>query len=180
MRQARFFGRSLFFLVLISLNGSASGQDDSTATIQEEHKSFYRVNSEIDFNTILELSTYQIQDVLSVTLNYNMAFSSLDAQCLADDTVVQEISLPQGLGERVTCAFDGRFPARFALRLTGDGGQIQVTAVEANVIINEPDQEIGQTVFQPSSSPTETASMSPVSARTVGRTSSFAAARRGS
>ena len=155
MRQARSFGCSLFFLVLISLNGFVFAQEESTSTIQEEHKSFYRVNSEIDFNTVLELNTHQVQDVSSVTLHYNMAFSSLDAQCLAGDIVVREISLPKGLGKKVTCAYDGRFPAKFALRLTGDGGQIQVTAVEANVIIKEPDQEIGQTVFLPSASPTE-------------------------
>jgi len=155
MRQARFFGYSLLFLVLISLNALVFGQEESTATIKEEHKSFYRVNSKIDFNTILELHTYQVQDVVSVTVHFNMAFSSLDAQCLADDAVVQEMSLPKGLGERVTCAYDGHFPGQFALRLTGDRGQIQVTAVEANVILEQSDQEIGQTVFQPDSSPTE-------------------------
>jgi len=50
-----------FFFILIILNGLVFGQEASTATIQEEHKSFYRVNSEIDFNAILKLHNYYVE-----------------------------------------------------------------------------------------------------------------------
>ncbi len=135
---------SLFFLILISLNGIVFGQEGST-TIKEEYKHFHGVNSEVDFNAILRLDNYEIQEVVSVAIHYNMALSSLDAQCLANDVVVQEIDLPKGLGNKVTCAYSGQFPGTLALRLTGDKGQIQVTAVEANVITGRSDQESGQT-----------------------------------
>ena len=85
MRQIRFFGYSLFFLILIFLNGSASGQDDSTATIQEEHKSFYRVNSEIDFNTVLELNTY--------SMLVDLAAFHHEANVLEQTDIVQRVAL---------------------------------------------------------------------------------------
>ena len=139
MRRLKFFGNFVFFFILISLSGFIFGFEESTVTIQKEHKDFYRVNSEIDFNAILELHNYQIQRVLSVTLHYNMAFSSLTAQWLADGKVVQETDLPRGLGKRISCAYNFQYPGKIALRLKGDKGQIQVTAVEATVIKGKPD-----------------------------------------
>jgi hypothetical protein len=129
------------------LSGSVLGQDASTTSIREEHKSFYRADSEIDFNTILNLETRAIQTVLSVTLEYNMAFSSLGAQCLADDAVVQERSLPKGLNKKFTCAYDRQSPGTLALRLTGDRGQIQVTAVSAKVILGGSESADEQSVI---------------------------------
>jgi hypothetical protein len=155
MRRAKYPQYVLFLLISILLSGFVFAQEETTATIQEKHRSFYKANSEIDINTILNLGAYEIQKVLSVTLDYNMAFSSLDAQCLADKRVVQEISLPKGLGKSITCDYDVRFPGALALRLQGDRGQIQVTAVEASVIVGESDKEIAQTEFQSSSSPAE-------------------------
>jgi len=61
MMRTGYPGYFVFFLISMSLNEFVVGQEASTATIQEEHKSFYRVNSEIDFNAILKLHNYYVE-----------------------------------------------------------------------------------------------------------------------
>lgn len=141
MGRMKFYGYLIVFLVLISLTGLIFGQEESTEIIRKEHRHFYAVDSEIDFNAILELRKYQIQRILSVTLHYNMAISSLTAQWLADNKIVKEIDLPKGLSKSITFSYNSRIPGDMALRLRGDRGQIQVTAVEAEVIIGTSDRE---------------------------------------
>lgn len=148
MGHLKFFRYLIVFLTLISLSGSIFGQEGSTEIIQKEHKRFYQVNSEIDFNAILELHKYQIQRILSITLHYHMAISSLSAQWLANDKVVKEIDLPRGLNKSVTCTYNSQFPGKIALRFKGERGQIQVTAIEAKVIKGMSDRGSKKTILQ--------------------------------
>lgn len=148
MKRTKFIRNFIVFLILISLCGFVFGQDESTEIIQKEHKRFYQVDSEIDFNAILELDKYRIQKILSITLHYHMAISSLSAQWLADDKGVKEIALPKGLNKSVTYTYNVRFPGKIALRLKGDRGQIQVTAVEAKVIKKIEDRGTDKTIMQ--------------------------------
>jgi hypothetical protein len=133
MGCAKFIKFFSVIFVLSSCVGFVFCQQESTETIQKEHRQFYGVNSEIDFNAILELDKYPIQEVLSITLHYNMAISALSAQWLADDEVVKDAVIPRGMNKSVTYTYNLPLPCKLVLRLKGAQGQIQVTSVEATV-----------------------------------------------
>jgi len=148
MGHQKFFRFFSVLFILISFGGFIFCQQESIETIQKEHLQFYGVNAEIDFNTILELDKYPLQKVLSITLHYHMALSTLSAQWLADDKVVEEIDLPRGLKQSVTYAYDLPFPGEMALRLKDSKGQIQVTSVEARVIMGKEGQTVEKTTLR--------------------------------
>lgn len=148
MRRTHYAGCAVFFLISIFLSESAHSQEESVATIEKQHTSFYRTGSEIDIDSILGLDDYEDGQVLSVTVQYNMAVSALDAQCLANGSVIEEFSLPRGLGKSLTCDFGVPASANLALRLLGDRGQIQVIDLEARVIIAESGLKSAQLISE--------------------------------
>jgi hypothetical protein len=149
MARPSFFSFFLVVLGFVPLAGTALGQQGTAVIIHKEHKAFYRVDSTIDVNAILEIEAHGIEKISSVTVHFHMALSSLGAQWLADEEVLKEIELSKGLGQSVTLTYDLPYPVRIGLRLKGDQGQIQVTSVEASVVKSTEGRDKEITVPRP-------------------------------
>ena len=106
-----------------------------TKTIDKEYRRFFRSGTHIDLSQDLELSKYVGDELLEVTIRYNMVRSRLEIDWLVDGKTVFNSSLPQGLAKKATYRFHRPITSssRFGIRLTGPRGQIQLMEIVAKL-----------------------------------------------
>lgn len=105
----------------------------SQETLSQEHKRFYRTDSELDVGEILGLEGMAGKQIQKVTVTYNMVRSNLEADWLYNGQIIGHTVLAQGLGKQSSFAYNRMLPAQVKVRFTGPSGQVQVTLVSAAI-----------------------------------------------
>jgi len=133
---------AIFVLLGLSLTPAICAGE--TNQIGQDHNQFYRSGSVLDINGVLGLSSLEKGSVKEVTVKYNMAFSSLQADWLHNGEVVGHTSMPRGLNKSIRLTYNWTLPGTISLRFTGAKGQVQLVRVSA--VIGE--QAIGAYQFE--------------------------------
>lgn len=124
----------LFVFITLCLLGTVKlVPDEPTFSIEKKHNQFYRFNSTVNFNHILEFGKHSFERVVSIGIRYNMVYSNLEAEWMINGQVIHREHLPRGLNQSLAYPFDQHYPGDFSLRLIGNKGQMQMISVSAIV-----------------------------------------------
>ncbi len=123
---------SLLALLIIFSNSAVSATATHTTDVVEKNvNSFYKAGSMIDLNKILNLSSFPDKQILSISLEYHMVFSSLNAHWYLNNNLLNEMSLKKGLKQTAVFEYNKDSSGKFYIKLIGDKGQIQLKSVKA-------------------------------------------------